>query len=120
MDCCFLSHFLLCMKLWGKTKFCVDHTVFFHFRKDKINSLFQCLFCLKKRKRQVKAFQKIIEIFAGIRHRKERKKLFICGSRKRDLLQCGKFSGYLCGNAAVQMCVEIDVVINSIFCFHRR
>lgn len=39
---------------------------------------------------------------------------------ERDLLQCGKFSGYLCGNAAVQMCVEIDVVINSIFCFHRR
>ena len=82
MDRCFLSHFLLCMELWGKTKFCVDHTVFFHFRKDKINSFFQCLFCLKKGKRQVKAFQKIIEIFAGIRYRKERKKLFICCSRK--------------------------------------
>ena len=66
------------------------------------------------------SISEIIEIFAGIRHRKERKKLFICGSRKRDLLQCGKFSGYLCCNAAVQMCVEIDVVINSIFCFHRR
>ena len=52
---------------------------------------FQCFFCLKKGKRQVKAFQKIIEIFAGIRNGKKGKKFLVCCSRKRDLLQCGKF-----------------------------
>ena len=91
-----------------------------HFRENEINGIFQCFFCLEQRKRQLKTFQKIIEILAGIRYRKESCQFFVSFCRKCDLLQCCKFFCNVYANAAVQMRMKVDIVIYSIFFFHRK